>query len=99
MKNNLKNNLIILFFAFIIAFSSVIRENAIARKVQGVYLFHYSEPVAKYEVVDTHNLFFDDGVSEEAVKFSLKRCAKKTPQANGIIFSDDMKSYTAIIME
>ena len=91
----------LLILLIVCAFSLKTEKLATPKKIDGYYIYLYSEPIDNYEKlgrVESPSVVWSKSTK---VMFStlLKRLKKQHPKADGIILDDNMYGGTAIIFK
>lgn len=99
----MKNIIMVFMFIFLLsAFAVVHQQNkaqATVQKQDGLFVFIRSSPDTEYESLGEHSPSFYNASPTQIIDFSIHKCKKKFPTANGIIFSQNMYRFEAIIIK
>lgn len=96
MKKNLSSLLfalsISILFAFQVTNLQTNESTAKVNKINGLYIFTDSQPIAPYDSLGTVDIGFITGTQYEQIRNNLiKRAKAKFPNANGLIMKFDKK--------
>lgn len=96
MKKNLSSLLfalsISILFAFQVTNLQTNESTAKVNKINGLYIFTDSQPIAPYDSLGTVDIGFITGTQYEQIRNNLiKRAKAKFPDANGLIMKFDKK--------
>jgi len=66
-------------------------------KVDGIYIFHFCEPIKEYDYLGTISLkVVWSNSPDKLISVMTKKCKNMYPNGEGIIISDDMGSFQII---
>lgn len=96
MKKNLLSLLFALSISILFAFQGTNLQTkestAKVNKINGLYIFTDSQPIAPYDSLGTVDIGFITGTQYEQIRNNLiKRAKAKFPNANGLIMKFDKK--------
>ncbi len=94
--------LLVVFFVGLLlsSFSVIDNQNesyAEVDKVDGIYIFHFCEPIKDYDYLGTISLkVVWSNSPDKLITTMTKKCKNMYPNGEGIIISDDMGSFQII---